>query len=216
MLKRLEHFHPVVGGVGGVAEFFQLAQAELLIDCVVLGEQDADGLVRGGGFRRVRGGVVGFFRGRRFDKAGGGHGDERVEEPRFLDRFDQAGADAGGLHLGGVQPVAERGEHDEAGADQARVGFDGAGQRQPVHLRHVQVEDDEGEGVADGGFHAEEVERLAAAGRLVGAQLPAGELLVENLAVGGVVIDDERALAGEVVRRAGRAARRRAVSRGAG
>ena len=79
----------------------------------------------------------------------------------------------------------------------AGSAFECVRQLEAVHARHVEVEHAEVERPAVLGRGAGELERLEAVGRLDGLHAPGQQLLAQDPAVGGVVVDDQRALARE-------------------
>jgi hypothetical protein len=88
------------------------------------------------------------------------HGDEAVEQARLLDGFAERRVDAGGLHFLFGERLAGWGERDQLRAGDGGVGLDRAGEREAVHLGHLDVEEREVVGVALGGGGAQHAERL--------------------------------------------------------
>jgi hypothetical protein len=140
---------------------------------------------------------------------GGGRGTEDAREggAEFfgVEGFEVAGGEAVVLLLRGCEALAARGEEHEGGTGQRGIGADGGGEFEAVFTGHVMIEDDEIEGLA-GGDGA--VQGVAGGGGGVGGgvgELPRGAEVDEEFSVGGVVVDDEGAVAGKIGGGVGRA-----------
>ena len=191
--QRGERLAAVGDDVGGETELFEQAERDLLVDDVVLGEEDADaGFFRGSlGCSRVwqlrRGGGGGPF-----PRAG-----EAGVELGLPDRFVEAGAEPGEALRFLVGMLGHGGEHDEPRGGERGLGGDGAGELEAVEKRHLHIEDREIERRALGGGLVELEQRLETVGGAGVADLPGGELVFEDAAVGDVVVHHQHAQAGE-------------------
>ena len=127
--------------------------------------------------------------------------DQRVEQLRLADRLGEVGGEQR-VGVAGLAP-AERAEQHQRQRGPARA--DAARQRDAVHLRHVHVEDREVERARPASS-----QRSASAGDSVSRDVhaPLAGLQREHAPVGGVVVDDQHALALRA-----RAARRRSRAR---
>ena len=115
---------------------------------------------------------------------------QAVEEIRLPDRLRERAREAGLRGVGRRDPP-RRAEHELVRTRDRRVGVDRARQLQPVHVRHVQVEHHNLVGVAALRSRTHELECAHGVGRLVGAHPPGPELLPQDQAVRGVVVDDQ-------------------------
>ena len=86
----------------------------------------------------------------------------------------------------------------------AWAGLDRLRELKPVHLGHVQVENGQIESVADRLIEC--LQGLAAAGRASIVHRPSLDLVGQDLAIGGIVIDDENAQPVEALGQADRQA----------
>ena len=184
-LHRFDGLDAVRREVRPIAHLLQDAERELLVHDVVLGEQDAQRMARGhlgvdprrgrGDGNRFRVGVVREQR------------DQRVVKMRLPDRLAQERLEQ--AFLGADLAPAERAEQDKR---QTRpLLADRAGERDAVHFRHVHVEDRQVERTA----LVEPAQRFVRRRRRARRHTPLGRLQVQHAAVGGVVVDDEQALA---------------------
>src|SRR5213593_583625 len=82
---------------------------------------------------------------------------------------------------------------------QPRVGLDAPGCLLAVRVGHVQVQEDQAEGLRS--LAAEEGERLGAATRLRHPSAPGLQLLAEDQPIGGVVVDHQYPRAAESPRK---------------
>ena len=116
---------------------------------------------------------------------------DRGEQIGRVDRLGQIGRDA---ELGAARLIAvfaRRGQHHHRGAGERGVGGDGLGDGETVHARHVRVEQDEVERPV---VRTAAVIASTAARPLLDQRRrhpPAGDLLGQDAAVDGVVVDDQ-------------------------
>ena len=120
---------------------------------------------------------------------------EGVVELGGLDRLRQLHGELSGRPSLG-QP-AERGEQDERKLALVSMPPDLACEREPVHLRHHHVEDGDVERLA----FLDPSERLGGGRDRHGLHAPRSRVASHDLAVRGVVVDDEDPLAGELRQR---------------
>jgi hypothetical protein len=107
----------------------------------------------------------------------------------LFDGFDEPGVEAGVAELGIGEALADGGEEDEVDGGGTGVGFDLAGEGEAVDAGEVEVEEGDVAGIGGGG---EVVEGVFGGGE--GSdfdEAPGGELVVEDFAVGWVIVDDE-------------------------
>ena len=114
---------------------------------------------------------------------------QRLKKLSGPDGLGQAVGDADPAGLRGVHP--DRGQHDQARRRQRGLGLDGAHQRQAVHLRHLVVDEHDAIRRALRRRVHEYRERLGTAAQAATVHAPRHALRVQDLAVGGVVVDDE-------------------------
>ena len=91
---------------------------------------------------------------------------------------------------------AERRHHDERDAGERRIGLDRPCQHHAVDLGHLAVEDREVVLELQIGGGVQRRERLSAAADADRRHAPGGQLVVEDAAVGRVVVHDEHAASG--------------------
>ena len=176
-----------------VTQPFQRLHRHHLVHHVVLGQKDA----------QAPGGGPGRRRHNRRQRCGGQIAEQnlhhRVEELRSPHRLEEHGGEAGrteGLLL--ATPI-HRGKEDPAGGGQKGIGLDLPPQGVAVHFRHLHVEEGEAERATTGAGVAQEIQRRGAAGRLAHLHPPAGQVVADHLAVGGVVVHHQHGQPGEVL-----------------
>ncbi len=149
-----------------------------------------------------------------FAAEGWGEGlDEAVEERGLAHRLHAAGGEVGRSNFVAGDGLAEGHKQDDAGGAQGRVGVDDLCEREAIEGGDARVDEGELVGRVFRRGAPELVEgRVGGGGRIV-AQVPGGEHALEEIAAGGVVVDDEHARAGEG---AGERAARRRARTGAG
>ena len=112
LLQRLEDFHAVVGEVSAITQLVQDAQADLLVDGIVIGQEQAQGQAAGEvGVERRRDGR--FLLALDLDAQGAAQG---VEQLRRADRFVDGDGNAGGQR---ARVVAARARWRKAAAGAA-------------------------------------------------------------------------------------------------
>ena len=188
---RLHRFAPVVGDVHSVAQLLEDPHRHLLVHLVVLGHEHAGGEGRAGlaqAVARDEGGA-----------GGSAHQDlgQAVVQVGLVHRLGEVAGDAGAGRLRAVALLAEGREQDELHRGQGRVGLDGAGEGETIHVRHLEVEHGQVEGGAAGGRRAQGGKGAGPVLHRGDAQPPVGELLAKDLAIGGVVVHHEDAPAGQ-------------------
>ena len=97
----------------------------------------------------------------------------------------------------GLARVAGGGQREHRAVVAARA--QAAHELQAVDVGHAHVGDHQGHALAAGAQELVGLERLLGAGRDEGPQFPGGEHALEDLAVGGVVVDDQHGRARELV-----------------
>jgi hypothetical protein len=119
------------------------------------------------------------------------HPQDGFHQFALLERLEQGGGDPELTRPGQVAGTVPRGQQDDARGGQLGPLADLGGQGQAVDVRHAAVEEHEREGAAPGGAVPEGVHgrHAVAGGRRL--HLPAAQPLHEDVAVGGVVIDDQ-------------------------
>ena len=174
-----------------MAEARQHGPRQLLVDGVVLGDQHAQAIgVRGGGDAGGAG-----RSGARVGALAGGRGDG-LAELRLADRLDQVRRD---LQLAAAIEIARLAigrQHDHDGAAEVVAGPGELEQREAVDAGHVDVDQQEVERLAPGPRRVERGERRLGVGRERRHEAPQAQRLVEDAAIGVVVVDDQHALPG--------------------
>lgn len=129
--------------------------------------------------------------------------EDGAEEIGAGDGLDEVAGDSELAAAGGIVGEIDRGEHHDDGAKRGSSGADAGCDIEARHAGHLGIEEDEVEGgmVERGGL--EMAEGIEAGGDGDGGEAPGGEEALEDDAVGGVVIDDERAETGEAMRGGG-------------
>ena len=167
-----------------------MRERDLLVHAVVLREEDAHFRQRRGGRRgrRCRDGRLGknILRLRVPDDI-----DEAIEEARTLHRFDQIRVDPHRLEFDRTHRLAERGQDDQPRGCDSRIGLDRPRQRQPVHLRHLHVEQREVVGRALRRGRAQQLQRLMAASGAALLHFPGENLVAQDLPIRRVVVDHQ-------------------------
>ena len=129
----------------------------------------------------------------------GQQSDQRIEELRLVDRLAEISVEEP-FGVAGFAPAERAEEHErQRGAAPANL----PGQRDAVHLRHVHVEDREVERIA----RLDPAQRLVRRFGVARVHAPFAALQREHAPVGGIVVDDEHALARELGLRADEIAR---------
>ena len=191
LFRQGQRLPAVVRQPHAVAASREQSLQELRVDLVVLGHQDVQR-------RRGRDRRRGRFPpphgpGRRRGVAVGSahHPVDRLEELVLLDRLEQVGVDpplADPVPVAGAVP---RGQQDDPRGGQLGPLADLGGQCQAVGVRHARVEQDQrvrpahADGVPEG---VQGRQPVADRRRL---HLPAAQPLLEDVPVGGVVVDDQ-------------------------
>ena len=115
----------------------------------------------------------------------------------MFDGFEEARGNARGAQFLRVELVNERSQQHDARAGDGGVALDFPGEGEAVHARHLHVEDDEVVGETGSGGAAEAVEGGGAVGGAFDAQAPGGQQIMEDVAVGRVVVHHQHAQRGE-------------------
>jgi hypothetical protein len=209
--RQREGFLAVLGDGHREAQLLQHRAGELLVDRVVLGQQHMAVEQAAGAGLAVGAAGARPPRCRRQGPA------DDVAEFGLAYGLAHAAQDAGLLALAGVAGDEGRGEHDQPGRGEGRLGVDGLGELQAVHPGHVHVEDGEIEGLAEPGRFVEGFEGLGAALGAVHLHAPAAQLQAQDVEVGEVVVHHQHPRAfepggGGFGRSAGLAARGRRSS----
>ena len=123
--------------------------------------------------------------------------DQAVVEVGLVHGLREVAGDPGAHRLLRVPGLPERGEEHDLDVGHRRIVTDDPGQGEPVHARHLHVEDGELVRLAAARGRAEGQERLGPVLHPGHAKPPMGELLAEDGAVRGVVVHDEHAAARE-------------------
>ena len=151
----LQDLAAIGDGDGAIAEFFQEADGDLLVDGVVFGHQD----VQQGesvAHRCPGGGSSGLLallpKARLTRNRRGQHAGQAIDELGVLDGFDQEGADTSGTKQGGVTAGPEGGHQEKARFGEERVRLDRAGQAQSIHFRHLHIQDRQCNGIGGSGL----------------------------------------------------------------
>ena len=167
---------------------------QLLVDGVVLGDQHAQAIAAGGG------GDAGAGRRRgtpRRTRCAGGRGDG-LAELRLADRLDQVRRDPSSR-----QRSTSPGWRSDVSMTTTAppMSWRGPGeleQREAVHARHVDVEQHDSNGSRPAARRVERGQRRLASAASVGTMPQPAQHLVEDAAVGVVVVDDQHAPAASV------------------
>jgi hypothetical protein len=184
---RFDRLASVLRHLYAVAELLEQPHRHLLVHLVVLRHQNAHPRRRpalpesvagheGGGPRRA---------------ARREHLHQAVVKVGFVDRLREVGRDPDAGGLGAVAPLADGGEEDETNRAEGLVGLDRPGQAQPVHSRHLHVEDDEVEAAAGKNALLQHGEGPGTALHRRHPEPPVAELLAQDLPVGGIVVHHE-------------------------
>ena len=173
----------VFGQVDPAAERLQHGRGHLLVHPVVLDQQDV--CVQ----RRVTLPAPGGLYAGAVFVLGAHEVQERVVEHRLAHRLREVAGDpriAGPLS---VSPAADRGEHQQLHqlVDGPVAPPDGPGQLEAVHPRHLHVQDDDVVGEQVGG-RPDQGERLGPVAGRVALRPPGGDLLLQDVQVGRVVV----------------------------
>jgi hypothetical protein len=181
-----DRLQPIGGDVGAIAHLGEEPGSDLLVHHVVLGEEDAQRVtprhlrIEFAPRRAPLGYVDGLI---------AEDGDQGVEELRGLDGLVEVGGEAGLLRP--RLPTAEGGEQHQRERCRRRRLPDDLGERHPVHLRHVHIQDAQVEPLT-ASHPADGFARRLGDPRV---HAPGLEIRGENAAVGGVVVHHEHALA---------------------
>jgi hypothetical protein len=178
--RQREGFLAVLGDGHREAQLLQHRAGELLVDRVVLGQQHV-------AVEQAAGGLAVGAAGARPPRCRRQGPADDVAEFGLAHGLAHAAQDAG-LALAGVAGDEGRGQHDQPGRGEGRVGVDGRGELQAVHPGHVHVEDGEIEGLAAPGRFVEGFEGLGAALGAVHLHAPAAQLQAQDVEVGEVVV----------------------------
>ncbi len=116
---------------------------------------------------------------------------QAVKEERLLDRLDETIINARGFQLFRIQPAAQGRQQHEPDIGQPAFGPNAARQGQAIRSRHVQIQEDDLVGIAGGASLPQLVERLGAVRRRAAAHLPGARLVLQDFAIGLVVVHDE-------------------------
>lgn len=204
-----EDLKAVGGAVRLNADFQKLADGDFLIHGIVFGEKDSRACEFGNGFGSKASIWIGVCRvgetrvGRnwhfgRCERREVKDSRKAVLEMGGTNRFGEMRLDAGRFEFIAVDPVAHGSQEDHANVGNAGVGADSLSELEAVHAGHLHVEGDDVERFTGFGGATKGAERFHAIGGGTGhAHAPAHELILENRAVGGVVVHDEDAFAFE-------------------
>ncbi len=186
-----QRLDPIVGNVRSQPQIFEHGTGKYLIDGIVLRQQypALQPAIRNG--RPVIGCRRHGHRLANQDVA------NHLVEIGLADRFVHVAQDAGAFARARIARIGGRRQHHPRHGRQRGLGGHCLGQLQPVHLRHVHVENGELERIARFGRPQRFAQGFRAAGDATHAHGPTGQLRVENLAVGLVVIHDQHAQAGQ-------------------
>src|SRR5215204_251411 len=123
---------------------------------------------------------------------GAEHRREGVVELRLAHRLVEDDLHAG--HAGSLVDVdAYRGKQHQPGRREGGICAYGTGELYPVHIWHLHVQDRQVVSLPAFGRCPEKIQRLRPVLRHAVRHAPGGDLLVQNTAVGLVVVDDEHA-----------------------
>ena len=121
-----------------------------------------------------------------------------VQQFALLQRFEQT---AGRTHLRAARRVARLiagTEDQDRHLAHGRAAPDLFGQFEAVHVRHVDVRQDQFKGLAGRGPFVQQLQRFRAAASRDRQHAPAAQQLQQDAEVGGVVVDDQRVDAGQI------------------
>ena len=190
-LHRGQRFLAVGHDVEFATERLQHVARDELVDAVVFGHQHAAVQAQrraGGTDRRLLGG----------DAADGLR--QCTVELVAAHRLGEISADAGFARPRQLVGRMQRRHEHDAQPRQRRVVAHGGGQRQAIHARHLHVDDRQLEGVAVACGLAQLLQPGQAVVRRRAAHAHRLRVVVEDLGVGGVVVDHQHAAAGQLAR----------------
>ena len=113
----------------------------------------------------------------------------------MLDRLAQVGIDADLATTNNISRIANRGEHDDRGGGKTGIAFQSSRECKPVDVGHLAVGDHDVKLLRPVGGASEKSQCARRVGDRRRCHAPAREHLVEDAAIGGIVIDHEHAQA---------------------
>ena len=187
LFQRLEDFQAVAGNVSAVPQLVQDTDTDLLVDGIVIGQEQ---------MQRQAAGEIGVERrrDRRFllalnvDAQGPAHG---IEQLRRVDRFMDGDRNTGGQWTRTITAGVPRRQQEQWRVTPGRLLADFLGQRETIFVRQFQIED---HGIKQIALRQQR-ERVAAVRSRFHGHAPILAALRDDAPVGGVVFDDQQALA---------------------
>ena len=192
-LHGLNRLQPIRSHRHDVPALLQDSPGQLLVHRIVLRDQDLEPPRPWPRHRRIRAG-------RPFLRPGGRveHRHDGVPQVRLLDRLGQVPRHPQLPAAGHFFRSAGRGEHQHRSPRPAGIALDSPGERETVHLGHPAVQEGKGEGPVPFVGALQDFQRLAAPFRDGRLQPPAGERLLQDPTIRGVVVHDQNPQAAKI------------------